>query len=336
MPIRDLAVRFQDTYRVRLGDMSGRSKSGKPKPVAFDDRIRITAPGREAPQAFADVYGSVDNKGVTEWLDDKSPDCFEVYLPITALPIWILPGQVLTQWWELYRGSVCDRRCEGTGGIETISGEPCKCSPDIDKRIADSEQCNIMTRLSVMCPDVPQILGSGSLVTHSRIAAETFQGAIYQAGPWLSKNVPVAAVLRSHTHKGRTIFTFPNIEVGGPVDRTPELDAGEQPLQIEAGVPATPALERGVERPGTAQADAESPAAPPAPFDSSNEKIVDPDTARALKIKAYDAGLTAPDLAKLVQAAAGTNIITKVHVDKWPAVVSAINAAIDSHRAVPA
>ena len=332
MPILDLSVRFQDTYRVRLGDMSGRTKEGKPKPVAFEDRIRITAAGPEAPEAFCDVYGSVDNLGVTEWQDDKSPDCWEVYLPITALPIWILPGQVLTQWWELYRGKVCERRCQGTNGMETLSGGPCRCVPDIVARIKDPKQCNIMTRLSIMCPDVPQILGSGSLVTHSRIAAETFQGAMYQAGPWLSKNVPVAAVLRTHTHKGRTTFTFPNIEVGGPVDRTPELDASPQSPQIDAAGSAAPALGTGSQREEAVSRTA-APPAPPAPFDSSNELIVDWEMAHALKDTATEAGLTVKDLFDIVAGVTGTGtVLNKVLREHWDAVESAVYATIEQRK----
>ncbi|HUS62510.1 MAG TPA: hypothetical protein VMY34_09960, partial [Acidimicrobiales bacterium] len=66
MPVLDLAQRFSDVYRVRLGDQVGN------RPQALTDRIRITAAGPEAPKAFADVYGSVDNIGVTEWQDEKS------------------------------------------------------------------------------------------------------------------------------------------------------------------------------------------------------------------------------------------------------------------------
>ncbi len=330
MPILDLGVRFSDSYRVRLGDMSGRTKDGKPKPVAFEDRIRITAPGPEVPQAFADVYGTVGDTGVTEWEDDKSPDCFETYLPIRALPIWIMPGQVLTQWWELYRGKVCERRCEGTGGMETLGNTPCRCSPDIDARIADKGQCAIMTRLSIMCPGVQSVLGAGSLVTHSVIAASAFQGAMYLAAPWLAKNVPVDAILRTHTHKGRTTFTFPVLEIGGPVDRTPELGAGPRVAQLDAGSPPPPAIGAGVERPGTAHTVAASPAAPP-PFDSSNELIVDPGDADALKEEARAGGLTGQALLDAVKGATGgTNVLRKVRKADWPKVETAVYAAMEA------
>jgi hypothetical protein len=241
MPITDLATRFQDTYRIRLGDQQP-DRNGKMRPAALTDRIRITAAGPEAPEAFVAVYGSVDNQGVQPWEDERTNDRFEAYLPVSALPIWIMPGQVLTQWWEIYAGKVCRRRCDGelaevavdvpgSNGRSQLEVRKmaCQCPSPPKDRAANREECSPMSRLSVMCPEVEAVLGSGSLVTHSLIAAETFPAAMWLAGPWLSKNVPVAAVLRTITHKGRTTFTFPTIEVGGPVDRTPELVGAAAP-----------------------------------------------------------------------------------------------------------
>jgi len=324
MPMLDLAVRFQDTYRVRLGDLPAKNR-----PRALTDQLRVTAPGPEAPAAFAEVYGSVDNAGVQPWEDEKSNDRFQVYLPITALPIWIMPGNVLDQWWEMYKGKVCDRRCDGQ--VETLTKVACMCEPDMKARAGDKNQCSPMTRFSIMCPEVESVLGSGSLVTHSLIAAETFPAALWLAGPWLSKNVPVAATLRTITHKGRTTFTFPTIEVGGPVDRTPELDAGHRPAQIDAGASHPPALETGSQRSGP------PPAAPPVPFDESNELIVDRDEALAIKAEAMGAGLTAADVARVVGEVTGgsTNVITKVLKAQIKQVEDALVAAAHS-AAVPA
>lgn len=321
MPINDLKQRYQDSFRIRLGDRSGKlDKNGAPTMVALTDRIRITSPNRQAVEAFAETYGEAKGGEVRAWEDE-----WEVYLPITALPIWIMPGDSLTQWWELWKSknaNVCERRCDGEFEQSTDVKRPCLCPADIEERIADRYSCKPMSRISVVCPDV-NILGAGALVTHSRIAAETFPTVIVLANRWLALNKPVSAVLRTLTHKGRTTFTFPTIEILGPAQ-------GFEDLEIDAAVPPAAALERGSERgeaPGPGRP--VPPPAPPAPFDSSNEKIVDRETALALKDTAAEAGLTGKDLADVVAGVTGgENVLVRVLKADWDAVETAVCAAI--------
>jgi hypothetical protein len=318
MPINDLRQRYQDSFRIRLGDRSGKlDKNGDPTMVALTDRIRITSPNRAAVEAFAETYGEAKGGEVREWLDE-----WEVYLPITALPIWIMPGDSLTQWWELWKSknaNVCERRCDGEFEQSTDVKRPCLCPADIDERIADRYSCKPMSRISVVCPDV-NILGAGALVTHSRIAAETFPTVIVLANRWLSMNKPVSAVLRTLTHKGRTTFTFPTIEILGPAQ-------GFEDLELDAGAPSPPALEAGR---GQAETVHSGPAGPP-PFDSSNEKIVARETALALKTEATAGGITGKELADVVAGATGgsVNVLTKVLVEDWALVETAVYAAME-------
>lgn len=306
MPIKDLQQRYQDSFRIRLGDRSGRNSG----PVALTDRIRITAPNKEAVAAFAEKYGEAKGGEVRAWEDE-----WEVYLPITGLPIWIMPGDSLIQWWELYRGKVCDRRCDGE--VEQLTKQDCLCPGDIDKRIEDKNSCKPMSRISVVCPDVA-ILGTGALVTHSRIAAETFPTAITLALPWLSRGRPVAGVLRTLTHKGRTTFTFPTIEILGPAQ-------GFEDLQIDAGV-VPPALEAGSERedaPGSGR-----PAPPPAPppFDESNEKLVGPAAGRAFMAQCKRRGFTPAQVTEIVESATDGRVQDPAHVrkDEWELLLSLV------------
>lgn len=320
MPMKDVGVQFADTYRIRLGDKSGKNGAM----TALTDRIRVTSLERSVVEAFVGVYGAIGE--VAAWEEG-----FEAYLPVTALPVWIMPGDSLTQWWEMWKAknaTVCERRCDGeVEQADPKNKRPCVCPADIDARMADAKgSCKPMTRIAVVAHEVP-ILGTGALVTHSLIAARTFPAAYFLAAKWLTQNVPVEAVLRTHTHRGRTTFTFPTLQVMGPAVGFDAIDSGEV-APIDAGGPPLPALGAGVERPGTAHADAASPAAPP-PFDSSNEKIVDRETALALKAEAAAGGIAGKALADVVQAAGGVNVLTRVLKEDWAKVETAVYTAME-------
>lgn len=329
MPMKDVGVQFADTYRIRLGDKSGKpDKYGNPTMVALTDRIRVTSLERSVVDAFVGVYGAIGE--VDQWEDG-----WEAYLPVTALPIWIMPGDSLSAWWEMWKSKpgsqvkVCERRCDGeVEQSDPANRRPCVCPADIDARMADPKKwCKPMTRLTVVAHEVP-ILGTGALVTHSLIAARTFPAAYFLAAKWLTQNIPVEAVLRTHTHRGRTTFTFPTLQVMGPATGFDALDPGDQPLQIDAAAGGSAAIGTGSKREEAAGRPA--PPAPPAPFDESNEKLVDRVTALALKQSAAEGGVAGKDLADVVQGVTGSvNVLTKVLLEDWDAVESAVYAAIE-------
>lgn len=247
MPMKDVGVQFADTYRIRLGDKSGKpDKYGNPTMVALTDRIRVTSLERSVVEAFVGVYGAIGE--VDQWEDG-----WEAYLPVTALPIWIMPGDSLSAWWEMWKSKpgsqvkVCERRCDGeVEQSDPANRRPCVCPADIDARMADAKKwCKPMTRLTVVAHEVP-ILGTGALVTHSLIAARTFPAAYFLAAKWLTQNIPVEAVLRTHTHRGRTTFTFPTLQVMGPATGFDALDPGDQSLQIDAAAPPAAKVEAAV------------------------------------------------------------------------------------------
>jgi hypothetical protein len=205
MPIIDIQKNHMTVFNVRFGEKV--TKNGKTFPGMLSDKIRVTSANRLVVDAFVEVYGGE----VRPWDDGQ----WEAYLPVTALPIMVLPGQSVTQWWELYKGGVCDRRCEGAGGTETISGKPCMCNPNVEQRQADRSQCSLMTRLNFICPEV-NVVGAGSLVTHGRIAAETLPQAVAVAEAALRQGQMVPAVLRSVTRIGKNRqYVVPQIEIVG-------------------------------------------------------------------------------------------------------------------------
>jgi hypothetical protein len=259
MAMLDIQRRHAEVFRIRFGDKDGN------RPRKLTDSIRITAPSQSVVSAFTDVYGGE----VTPWENQ-----WQAYLPTTELRILVLPGQSVTQWWELYRGSVCQRRCDGFQ--EQKSGNRCLCPEDIDERVADKNSCSPTTRVNVLCPDVG-VVGSGALVTHGLIAAETLPQAIGVAEAALSRGLMVPAVLRMVEHKGRNHFIVPQIEIVGVSLNT--LTAGElshatqTPVaELERGLKAVPSTVPTAPAQSVAE-QAKQVTAPPAPKPRKNAAV---------------------------------------------------------------
>lgn len=217
MPMIDIQRRHAEVFRIRLGD---KGPNGQPRKLT--EQIRVTAVGADIVQAFVEVYGGE----ITDFTEDRSRHRFQAYLPTTELSILVLPGHSMSQWWEKYKGSVCERRCDGVK--EQKSGKRCMCPEEIEARVADRNACSPTTRINVLCPDVAGA-GSGALVTHGLIAAETLPQSIAVAEAALTRGLMVPAVLRVVEHKGRNHFIVPQIEIVGI--SVNELTTGERALQ---------------------------------------------------------------------------------------------------------
>ena len=246
-PMLDIQKRHAEVFRIRIGD-----KDERGNPRKLTDSIRVTSPNAAVVDAFVAVFG-----GETKPWDAQ----FEAYLPTTALPVMVLPGQSISQWWESYRGGVCERRCDGE--TETLSGKPCMCPAEITVRVNDRSACSPMTRINVVCPDV-EVVGAGSLVTHGMVAAETLPQAVAIAEGALSRGLMVPAVLRIVEHVGKAKrYTVPQLEIVG-VSLT-QLTTGEatvtaidRPKPAQVAPPAPKAIEAA---PQPAPAKAAQPAA---------------------------------------------------------------------------
>lgn len=199
-PMIDLQRRHAEIFRIRLGE-----KGSRGEPRKLTDQVRITSAHPGVCAAFHDAYPG--GPGPQKWQGE-----YEVYLPTDHLRVLMLPGQSIQQWWEHYKGSVCERRCDGV--TEVKSGNACVCPADIDERMRKPGACRPMTRINVICPDVA-VVGSGALVTHSLIAAETLPQSVAVAEAALSRGLMVPAVLRIVEHKGRNHFIVPQLEIVG-------------------------------------------------------------------------------------------------------------------------
>ena len=215
--------KFNELYRIRLGEKSGGA------PTSLVDSIRVTSPSVEVIKAFTSVYGGRPRK----WSDANQ---FQATLPITRLPIMLLPGQNLSQYMEHWKGSVCDRRCDGFR-MEKFNGAPsediCACGPD---RPVDRRLCKPVTRLTVACPEV-DLVGVGLLTTRSAIAVGEMEGQLSLAQPVLDAGRAVRGILKVDRLVGANkAFNVPRIELVGLTFG--ELAEAQHPAQLAPAAPA--------------------------------------------------------------------------------------------------
>lgn len=178
MPIIDLQMRMRQLGEIRIGHVvAGTSKAGKAytRPAKLD-KFRFTSASREILASVAELYGG----DVKPWTPaNGGPSEFEVYSTVNRLPVLIPPRNAVSQWYELYAGSKCQRRCDGQ--TEQKSDRPCMCDPD-------DRECSITTRVNVMLRDVPA-LGQWLLVSKGYNAAVTLPPAaelLAQAGGYVA------------------------------------------------------------------------------------------------------------------------------------------------------
>ncbi|GHA95168.1 hypothetical protein GCM10010330_56650 [Streptomyces tendae] len=174
MPILDLQRRMRQLGEIRLGHVVP-TRNGKTRPAKLD-KFRFTSPSREILTEVAKLYGGE----VKPWTPaNGGPAEFEVYSQANRLPVLIPPKDAVSQWYELYAGSKCQRRCDGV--TEQKSDRPCMCDPD-------DRECAMTTRVNVMLRDVPA-LGQWLLISKGYYAAVTLPPAaelLSQAGGYVA------------------------------------------------------------------------------------------------------------------------------------------------------
>lgn len=170
MPIITLQRQMRQIGRIRTGNQVA-SGGGKRRPNKLET-FRLTSTSRELIEAAAAEYSGV----VTPWDNNGSAE-FEVVTTVASLDIVVPPGQPVSQWYELWSGGGCQRRCDGV--TEVLTMQPCQCPQDTEQRIAAAqkgEACKATTRLNVMLPALPD-LGVWRLESHGYYAAVELAGA---------------------------------------------------------------------------------------------------------------------------------------------------------------
>ncbi|MGW3025818.1 recombination directionality factor [Streptomyces sp. NPDC001221] len=238
MPIIDLQRRMRQLGEIRLGHVVP-TASGKTRPAKLD-KFRFTSPSREILTAVAELYGGE----VKPWTPaNGGPSEFEVYSKANRLPVLIPPRDAVSQWYELYAGSKCQRRCDGV--TEHKSDRPCMCNPE-------NRTCKITTRVNVMLRDVPA-LGQWLLISKGYYAGVTLPPAaelLAQAGGyvdgWLGMEEKVV-----QTDDGPNRFMVPTLDVeitpaalmSGQITGGPQAVAsGPERVAITSGRPDYAAL----------------------------------------------------------------------------------------------
>jgi hypothetical protein len=241
MPIIDLQRRMRQLGEIRIGHVvSGVSKKGTAytRPAKLN-HFRFTSPSREILASVAALYGGE----VQPWTPaNGGPSEFEVYSTTNRLPVLIPPQNAVSQWYELYAGSKCQRRCDGV--TEHKADRPCMCNPE-------RRDCSITTRVNVMLRDVPA-LGQWLLVSKGYYAAVELPPAaelLAQAGGYVAGWLGMEEKLVQRA-EGPARFMVPTLDVEitpaalmeGQITGAPAVASGPERVAITGGRPDYAAL----------------------------------------------------------------------------------------------
>ena len=146
MPIIDLQRRLHEAGRIRIGERVA-ARGGKTRPAKLET-FRITSQSRRLVEAAAQAWGGKAEK----WAESPVGEQWQVTTNATDIAVIIPPEQMaFSQFYELWSGGGCQRRCDGQW--EQNTGVACLCDPE-------NRECKPHTRLSVIAADLP---GSGLL-----------------------------------------------------------------------------------------------------------------------------------------------------------------------------
>lgn len=209
MPILDLQLRQRELGRIRIG----RKAAGKGNPQKLD-KFRFTSASGDMIEHIAGLYG-----GTCEpWVNDGQSQ-FEVFTAVNRVPI-LVPPQPISQWYEMWSGGGCQRRCDGTKNI--LAGDAaCACPSDpLDRAelAAKGKACKPTTRLNVVLADVPGI-GVWRLESHGYHSAvelpmvAEFLAQATEAGTYLPAELALLPRSSKRPGVGRREWLVPVIEV---------------------------------------------------------------------------------------------------------------------------
>jgi hypothetical protein len=182
--------RYRELGRLRMGE-KGTSKNGGSYPRKLAE-WRLTSQSRELLDVAASLYGGT----VGRWEGAPTEGVqWELRSGTDRLDVLVPPGQVLSQYFELWSGGGCVRRCNG---MAQTTGELCACPADLELRselAKDGKACKPTTRLSVILPRIPDI-GVWRVESHGMNAAVEIPGTVDILRQALEGGVMIPAQLR--------------------------------------------------------------------------------------------------------------------------------------------
>lgn len=264
--------RMMELGRVRLGE---KGPKGEPKKLAT---LRFTSASKTYLDAIAAIHGGT----VRPWEGAPEEGMFEVTTKSSQIDIILppvfsredgSPTTAYSQFFEMWSGGGCQRRCDGETESAGKKPQPCLCDPE-------ERACKITTRVSFMIPDVPG-LGVWRLESHGYNAAVELPGTLEVLLLAAAEHKFIPAVLRAEQRTKKVPgeptrrFIVPVIELPGVTVR--QLASGEVPLAINGPVaqPERPALPSGgSDLPADARFE-EAPSFGPAPALPGGEPVAD-------------------------------------------------------------
>lgn len=256
MPLRrgrlaDIQAQQVEVGRIRLGTSAPKTaRSGKEynEPVKLET-FRLTSRSKDLIEEASMLYGGVcepwtpQGGGAQQW---------QVLTERRSIAV-VVPPDPVSQFYEVWSGGKCQRRCDGI--TELLNDVPCPCGPDPSQR-----RCKPTTRLNLMLTEMSGI-GVWRLETHGYYAAAELP-AVADLLSAAGGNVPArlemeerTAVVPNPRKPGEEMITRFMVPVLH-VQRTPG-----QLVQLLGGAPPTEAIEAPATPP-------ERPALPAAPSDS--------------------------------------------------------------------
>lgn len=353
-PLLDLQRRLTEVGRIRLGATEpAKTKQGKDfrRPVKLTT-WRLTSRDEDRIRAVAELYGGEPRP----WEGREGE--WEVITEASALDVVVIPGQALSQWYELWqqpggKGAVtCVRRCDGER--EHLSDGPCLCPPGYDERrelAKDGKACKPTTRLSVILPRA-RGMGQWRLEAHGWYAAVELAGAVGLLEEATRRGALLPARLRidqrESVRDGQTLsYPVPVLDVDTTFENVLALGEGsaegEVPALPSAHTPAParalPSVSEGLdavagkpqERARANAAAPLGPSGPPPPTDAipvdddQGDEFISDAQRRLLFAKAGERGMSEDDLRAVVKDVTGDES-TAFPRSQMDAVVAGIDA----------
>lgn len=175
VPIRSLATRLPDAGRIRIG-IKVPTSNGKSRPEKLR-QFRFTSQDRTAVDQVAAIYGGE----VKPWSDPKAAKGqFEVVTTSTEIRIALPPDPLGgTPIYEMWSGGGCQRRCDGETCEMLTNGQDGLELNQVDCLCAAKGEmtCSVMTRLSVLLPEI-RFVGVWRIDTKSWNAAQELPGMV--------------------------------------------------------------------------------------------------------------------------------------------------------------
>jgi hypothetical protein len=247
--------RLREAGRIRLGEQlptKDRNGNDTTRPGKLE-KFRFTSADKAALLQIADLCGGT----VQPWEGAPVGEQFELYADCKTLDVLVPPVELaFSQWYELWNGGGCKRRCDGQTNV--ITDKTCECDPD-------NMECKPTTRLGVILTAIDGI-GIWRLETHGWNAAQELNGAIEVLRVIQSKGAMVPARLmleqRQSKRDGKTYnYAVPVLDLNLSVaaltgaSARPQLESGVTPIAKDQAPPVLSisdqvrAAETPVERP---------------------------------------------------------------------------------------